>query len=213
MSQRDAHISIGLSIIAHVGFAIGVFCARDSIPLLASQHHSGSKTLAIRLQPLIEQEVEIQKRVRAPSIEKTVLPKEEKTVLPQPDKKQDFPEFTNEQAADGARAMMQHELLMNEENGQQTDDYRSLILSLIAKEKRYPPRAQRLRLEGEVLVSIQVSNTGKLLGARITKNAKYSFFDREVLRMIHAAAPFPRPEKAFQSKTLTFQIPIEFELK
>jgi protein TonB len=211
MMRRDAHISLMLSVMLHLALAIGLFTVSDRISLLSSQKQAGSKPLSIRLKSF--QEPVEQKQIVRDTPQEKLVPEKEQPPVPTPEPEREVQEVENLQQEEGVRATVQYELLLDEAVGEPTDDYRALVVSLIASKKRYPARAQRLGIEGRVVVTVKISGTGKLLHTEIQENAEYSFFDREVLRMIQAAAPFPKPPTSMQGRDISVQIPVEFELR
>src|SRR5690606_2309998 len=70
-------------------------------------------------------------------------------------------------------------------------DYYNLLRTLIERQKRYPPRAQRLRQEGTVVLGFRVGEDGSVVSHRIAQSSGFADLDREVERMLKNAQPLP----------------------
>jgi|GEM_PF-1768387 len=91
--------------------------------------------------------------------------------------------------------------------------YRRSLYHSIAKKKNYPYMARRLGQEGKVLLLIQISREGKLLGApRILRSSGHDLLDQEAVRMVRAASPWPIMPDGFQGKLKRFRVPVRFAL-
>ena len=144
---------------------------------------------------------------------KKVVKKEIKKVVPKKVEPQKPKESRAPSKSAVSKAPIQADIVLEAERSKAKLDYTSLIVGLIAKKKRYPSRAQRLRLEDEVGLTITVSREGELLSSGISKESKHSCFNNEVMRMVKAAAPFPEAPKSFYGSKVTIDIPVQFELR
>ncbi|MCB0328049.1 MAG: energy transducer TonB [Bdellovibrionales bacterium] len=118
-----------------------------------------------------------------------------------------------EESLSSVTAKLQSDTLIKERVARAVRSYESLIVGLIAKEKHYPERARRMGIEGTVGLSVRVSPDGELIESSVYQESKFSFFDREVLRMAKAAAPFPKAPPMLQGKSVTVRIPVQFTLR
>lgn len=95
--------------------------------------------------------------------------------------------------------------------GQQDIDrhaYALRVRGLVEARKRYPARARRLGQEGEVSVRVRIAPDGRLLGQpRVTASSGAEALDREALRMVRQASPFP-PSGAATAVELA--VPVRF---
>ncbi len=71
-----------------------------------------------------------------------------------------------------------------------------------------PPRAGSLR--GTAVISFQLSASGGLRWARISRSSGNGMLDRKALGSVRRAAPFPRPPAGARSRQLRFSIPFRF---
>ena len=86
------------------------------------------------------------------------------------------------------------------------------IISKLERVKRYPQRALTRRLEGDVLLLLEISASGEIADSSIQNSSGYSFFDAEVLSMVKRVGTFPRFESLPESQKLSYLIPISFRL-
>lgn len=92
-------------------------------------------------------------------------------------------------------------------NGYQRDLFRS-----IAAERRYPPMARRLGLEGVARVRFVLSKTGRLAAPpQLAKSSGHTLLDEEALEMAKRASFAPLPAGA-QNDQVVFVIPVRFTL-
>ncbi|MEM1009389.1 MAG: TonB family protein, partial [Myxococcota bacterium] len=77
--------------------------------------------------------------------------------------------------------------------------YRRLLYRSILGKKSYPYMARRQRQEGQVVLLIQVSRRGELMvRPKVLRSSSYDLLDREAIRMVREAAPWPdMPEHFF----------------
>jgi protein TonB len=84
--------------------------------------------------------------------------------------------------------------------------------ALVGARKQYPVLARRMGLEGAARLRVRVHADGTLDGPPVvTTSSGHQLLDREALRMVEAAAPFP----AFTGSgrgTLTLVLTIRFAL-
>jgi protein TonB len=88
--------------------------------------------------------------------------------------------------------------------------YALRVRGLVEARKRYPARARRLGQEGEVSVRVRIAPDGRLLGQpRVTASSGAEALDREALRMVRQASPFP-PSGA--ATAIQLAVPVRFAL-
>lgn len=94
------------------------------------------------------------------------------------------------------------------------DAYRRLLGEAIRSEQRYPAAARRLHLEGKVEVRVRLRPDGSLDGSpRVHASSGARSLDREAVRMVTAAAPFPPLPEGLPHERADIPIPIVFELR
>ncbi|MFC1820598.1 energy transducer TonB [Thermodesulfobacteriota bacterium] len=69
--------------------------------------------------------------------------------------------------------------------------YTSSIKNVIMRHWRYPPEARAYLIEGNLMVLFSLSRDGRMIQIKITKPSGYKILDREVIRAINNAVPFP----------------------
>jgi periplasmic protein TonB len=90
---------------------------------------------------------------------------------------------------------------------------RGLHRALIA-ERRYPPMARRLGLEGTAKVRVVLDRRGRLVkDAKITRSSGHELLDEEALAMVRRAAPFPALPDGISQSAVSFEIPVRFKLE
>jgi TonB family protein len=84
----------------------------------------------------------------------------------------------------------------------------------VARQRRYPELAVRLRMQGTSHVQLRVRRDGSLMEPpRLVTSSGQQVLDAEALRMAEAAAPFePMPESAMRTEA-GFVIPVIFSLR
>jgi TonB family protein len=69
--------------------------------------------------------------------------------------------------------------------------YTKLIKERIGFHWKYPPDALERLLEGKLMVVFSLARKGAVIQVKLTKNSGHEILDREAIRAIKAAAPFP----------------------
>jgi protein TonB len=91
-------------------------------------------------------------------------------------------------------------------------DYLMHIRTLIEQQKRYPPMAQRLGMEGEVRLWFVLDRQGRVLDYRIDQGSGHAMLDEEVERLIQQIAAFPPVPPDMGVSRLELVVPINFHL-
>jgi len=91
--------------------------------------------------------------------------------------------------------------------------YENIVVAWLERSKRYPDRAIRRGIEGEVLLTLRISKTGELLTSSVDDSSGFSILDEEVKRMVQRASPFPPIPEHFSSSEISFSVPIAFRLE
>ena len=69
--------------------------------------------------------------------------------------------------------------------------YAKLIKQRIGFHWKYPPDALERLLEGKLMVVFSLARRGDVIQIQLTKNSGHEILDKEAIRAIRAAAPFP----------------------
>jgi protein TonB len=91
--------------------------------------------------------------------------------------------------------------------------YAEKLARAIAQHKKYPRVAQMRSWQGEVLVDLQLNNSGAVLESRIERSSGYEILDKQALEMVAKAAPFPPPPDILKSSIFNIQVPVSFKLE
>ncbi|MCA9520458.1 MAG: energy transducer TonB [Myxococcales bacterium] len=91
--------------------------------------------------------------------------------------------------------------------------YLARLNRLVAARKRYPEVARRMGDEGRVVIEALIGSSGTLRGEpTIKKSSGVALLDREALRMVTSAAPFPPLPGAWLLSRLRARFVVDFEL-
>jgi protein TonB len=93
------------------------------------------------------------------------------------------------------------------------DAYWVRIREGIVEKARYPTRARRRGIEGEVLLLVRVDREGRLERAEVLGSSGSQLLDREALESLRRAAPFGAIAISVPDSELEFEIPVEFALE
>jgi len=92
--------------------------------------------------------------------------------------------------------------------------YREGLSRRVGRQRRYPARAVRLRLEGTARVRVRLYRDGSLAGPpRLEGSSRFRVLDQEALRMVEAAAPFAPLPASLRREPVEFVIPVNFSLR
>jgi TonB family protein len=69
--------------------------------------------------------------------------------------------------------------------------YAKLIKERIGFHWKYPPDALERLLEGKLMVVFSLARKGEVIQIQLMKNSGYKILDKEAIRAIRAASPFP----------------------
>ena len=97
-------------------------------------------------------------------------------------------------------------------NPQVVNNYSNILRAHIAKHKKYPRIAQRRKMQGEVVIEIQIKGDGSLISKNIQKSSGHKVLDKEGMNMMEKSKPFPVPPEAMKDSVTTVLVPIAFNL-
>ena len=160
-------------------------------------------------EPKVEEVVEPEpkKVVRKKRKNKKPLPKQEPVV-----KEALTPEVEEEIIVDEP---IEEDLEVVEEEPVQVDlsGYGRALHSAVQHKQRYPRAARMMRMEGTVEVEMRIYPDGTLAQAPVVvKSSNHPLLDKEALRMVRVAAPFPGLPTGFVGETALFKVPVRFEI-
>ena len=92
-------------------------------------------------------------------------------------------------------------------------NYYGRLATWLARHKRYPIQARRLRQEGRVKVTFTIASDGRVTAKRIAQSSGHELLDREVQAMLDRASPLPRIPPSLGRSSLTITLPVAFNLR
>ena len=91
--------------------------------------------------------------------------------------------------------------------------WRTQIVSLIERNKRYPPAAQSRRQQGVAQVVFTLDRNGRVLDSRIAKSSGVPALDEEAAAVVRRAQPFPVMPRDLPGESVDLSLPLRFTLK
>ncbi|NOJ45689.1 energy transducer TonB [Bradyrhizobium archetypum] len=101
----------------------------------------------------------------------------------------------------------------NEKNSEAVVTWRTQVLALIEKNKRYPEAARPRREQGTAQVSFTLDRKGMVANARLVQSSGSSALDAEAIALLKRAQPFPAPPASFPGEFVIVRQPIRFTVK
>lgn len=176
------------------------------------------------------QEAPIQKIVKKEPIPKPQITKKIKPLVKPEEKIDKIEEETQPQLSNPDQNLTNQTALTNEVATTSTIDnsnlrlgqggiklgggsYEHLVMSQLISAKRYPERARRRGLEGDVVLAFEINRDGSVAKEQLAKTCSSDLLNQEALAMIARAAPFPPPPGNYRpGQLIEFQVPIKFTL-
>ncbi|MCA6116239.1 energy transducer TonB [Bradyrhizobium sp. WSM 1738] len=121
------------------------------------------------------------------------------------------PPAINERIAPVATAPTQG--VPNDKNSEAVMTWRTKVLALVEKNKRYPEAARAKREQGTAQVSFTLDRQGMVVGARVTQSSGSGALDEEAIALLKRAQPFPAPPATFPGEFVVVKQPIRFTVK
>lgn len=101
----------------------------------------------------------------------------------------------------------------NAKNSEAVVTWRTQLLALIEKNKRYPEAARSRREQGTAHVSFTLDRKGRVGGARVIQSSGASALDEEAIALLKRAEPFPVPPATLPGDVVVVRLPIRFAVK
>ncbi|NOJ43386.1 energy transducer TonB [Bradyrhizobium australiense] len=101
----------------------------------------------------------------------------------------------------------------NDKNSQAVVTWRTQVLALVEKNKRYPEPARSRREQGTAQVSFTLDRKGMVVSARVTQSSGSGALDEEALALLKRAQPFPAPPATFPGEFVIVKQSIRFTVK
>jgi periplasmic protein TonB len=121
------------------------------------------------------------------------------------------PQAIPERQAAIPAAPMQGRLTPNTSDAVPT--WKSHILALLERNKRYPEAAQSRHQQGTAQVFFSLDRQGRVIDSRVVRSSGASALDEEALALLRRAQPFPPPPRELPGERVDLTVPIRFNLK
>ncbi len=94
-----------------------------------------------------------------------------------------------------------------------TAQYEQLLVAWLEKQKKYPRRAKRMRIEGEGWLRILINRAGQTQNVTLEQSTGNRLLDKAALEMAKRANPFPAMPDNDPRQELEFIVPVVFALR
>jgi periplasmic protein TonB len=91
--------------------------------------------------------------------------------------------------------------------------WKSQMLALLERNKRYPESAQSRHQQGTARVFFSLDRQGRVVASRIVRSSGTDVLDEEALALLRRAQPFPPPPPELPGPRIDLTVPIRFNLK
>jgi protein TonB len=91
--------------------------------------------------------------------------------------------------------------------------WKTQIVALLERNKRYPEAAQSRRQQGIAQVFFRLDRQGRVIDSRVVRSSGASALDEEALALLRRAQPFPPPPPELPGERVDLTVPIRFNLK
>ncbi|MCA1510190.1 energy transducer TonB [Bradyrhizobium sp. NBAIM01] len=91
--------------------------------------------------------------------------------------------------------------------------WRSQILALVERNKRYPEAARSRHEQGITQVRFMLDRKGLVSDAQVTQSSGSSGLDDEAIALLKRAQPFPAPPDTLAGPSVAVRLPIRFTVK
>jgi len=98
-------------------------------------------------------------------------------------------------------------------NAEAIATWRSQVLALIERNKRYPEAARPRREQGTAQVRFMLDRSGRVSDAHVVQSSGSSALDSEAIALLQRAQPFPAPPETFAGQMVAVKVPIRFTMK
>jgi len=91
-------------------------------------------------------------------------------------------------------------------------NYRSMIVALIQRNKRYPAEAQSRGIEGTSRVRFTIGRGGRVTDVRLIGSSGNAALDQEAVALLHRIGQFPPPPPEM-GNVVAFTLPLRFNIR
>lgn len=90
--------------------------------------------------------------------------------------------------------------------------YMAQIQQKIDQAKFYPRQAKMLSHEGQVMVSITLNRSGKLLSAKVVQGCMHNILNKAAIETVERVGRFPEIPRDMPFETVNYIVPIKFSI-
>jgi periplasmic protein TonB len=98
-------------------------------------------------------------------------------------------------------------------NSNAVPTWKTQIVALLERNKRYPAAAQSRREQGVAQVFFSLDRKGRVINSRIARSSGANALDEEALALLRRAQPFPAPPRELPGPHVDLTVPIRFNLQ
>ena len=98
-------------------------------------------------------------------------------------------------------------------NSNAVPTWKTQIVALLERNKRYPAAAQSRREQGVAQVFFSLDRQGRVINSRIARSSGANALDEEALALLRRAQPFPAPPRELPGERVDLTVPIRFNLR
>ena len=98
-------------------------------------------------------------------------------------------------------------------NSNAVPTWKTQIVALLERNKRYPAVAQSRREQRIAQVFFSLDRKGRVIDSRISRSSGASALDEEALALLRRAQPFPAPPRELPGLRVDLTVPIRFNLR
>ncbi|MDR2612444.1 MAG: TonB family protein [Deltaproteobacteria bacterium] len=91
--------------------------------------------------------------------------------------------------------------------------YKTKVRRKLERNKKYPPRARRDRIEGTATVRFTINRSGQVVNYAIVSASGHAILDDEVNALLQRVNPFPDFPPEIPDPTMTLTAPIQFKMR
>jgi protein TonB len=143
--------------------------------------------------------------------DRTAQPKLVKPVTNKPQKRALNAPATKQQTAMAREAATpQAPAVSTPSNSNALPNWKSQIMGILERNKRYPPEAEARQEHGISNLAFSLNRQGHVISAHIAGSSGSSALDAETLSLVHRAQPFPPPPPEVGGAQISLVVPIRY---
>ncbi|WP_158224711.1 TonB family protein [Agaribacterium haliotis] len=103
-------------------------------------------------------------------------------------------------------------LVLDERTIKLRQDYYRSLTEQVLKYQTLPRQAFQRRIEGEVRLEVSIDRSGYITDVKITKESAHTMFNKQALKAVEKASPFPAIPEGIVGREFSFSVPLAYEL-